>query len=180
MKKLISVLISIIAVFAVCTAFAVPAFAAVDVYSPQGTKIEHSVNDPKLNSSSSNQVTGASVSAGSNKITFSYTGSGTVDRWTVIDANGKVTEIDNNSPYYKVISNDGKTITIEVLDWSYFEGANAHTFNVITKDGASSNGTKNDSSKSPSTGAVSVAFASMAVAGAGASILALTKKKNAE
>ena len=67
MKKLISVLISIIAVFAVSTAFAVPAFAAVDVYSPQGTKIEHSVNDPKLNGGSSNQVTGASVSAGSNK-----------------------------------------------------------------------------------------------------------------
>ena len=59
MKKLLSVIISVIAVAALTASFAVPAMAAVNVYSPEAVVIEHQANDPSVNKMPSNQVTGS-------------------------------------------------------------------------------------------------------------------------
>lgn len=178
MKKLISVLVSIIAVFAVSTAFAMPAMAAINVYSPVGEVIVHEANDPTVNKTSSNQVKGAQVSNGSNQITYIYSGDGIFKGWELVDKDGNSIPLSNNSPAYKIISNSGKTLTLEILDWSYFEAPDGYTVNAIVEN-TTTGGNKNDSSKSPSTGAASIALASMAAAGAGAAILAV-KKKDAE
>lgn len=177
MKKLISVLISIVAVFAVSTAFAVPAMAAINVYSPIGENIVHEANDPTINNKPSNQVHGSQVSNGSNMITYVYSGEDFVG-WELVDKDGKAIPLSDNHPAYRIVSNQGKTLTLEILDWSYFETPDGYTVNAIVKSDAEP-GNKNDSSKSPSTGAASIALASVAAAGAGAAILAL-KKKDAE
>jgi len=178
MKRVISVLISIIAVFAVSTAFAVPAMAAINVFSPVGEVIVHEVNNPTVNNKSSNTVKGSQVSNGSNQVSFIYTGDGDFQGWELVDKNGNKIPLSENDPAYKIIKNDGKQLIIEIIDWSLFESPDGYTVNAVVK-GDSASGTKNESSKSPSTGAASVAFASIAAAGAGASILAL-KKKDAE
>ena len=171
MKKLISVLVSIIAVFAVCTAFAMPAMAAINVYSPVGEVIVHEANDPTVNKKPSANVTGK-------QITYVYTGSGNFQGWELDDKNGKSYPLSDNDPAYKIVSNSGKTLTLEILDWSYFESPDGYTVNAIVKDEVAP-GKKDDSSKSPKTGAATITLASMAAAGAGAAILAL-KKKDAE
>jgi len=178
MRKIISVLISIIAVFAVSTAFAVPAMAAINVYSPIGESIVHEANDPVVNKKPSTHVKGQQVSNGSNQITYTYTGDGNFKGWELVDKDGNSIPLSSNSAAYKIISNNGKTLTIEILDWSYFESPDGYTVSAVV-EGASGAGNKNDSSKSPSTGAASIALASVAAAGAGAAILAL-KKKDAE
>lgn len=178
MKKLISVLISIIAVFAVSTAFAVPAMAAINVFSPVGEVIVYEVNSPTVNNKSSNSVKGSQVSNGSNQISYIYTGDGDFQGWELIDKNGNRIPISENDPAYRIIKNDGKNLVIEILDWSLFQSPDGYTVNAVVK-GDSASGTKNDSSKSPSTGAASVALASIAAAGAGAAIFAI-KKKDAE
>lgn len=178
MKKLISAIISIIAVFAVSTAFAVPAMAAINVYSPIGEAIVHEANDPTVNKKPSTNVKGSQVSNGSNQITYVYSGNGNFQGWELVDKNGNSIPLSNNSAAYKIISNEGKTLTIEILDWSYFEAPDGYTVNAIVKDEVAA-GNKNNSSKSPSTGAASIALASVAAAGAGAAILSL-KKKDAE
>lgn len=179
MKKLISVLISIVAVFAVSTAFAVPAMAAINVYSPIGETIVHEANEPTVNKGPSNQVTGAQVSNGSNMITYIYSGDKEFLGWELVDKDGKSIPLSENNPAYRIVSNQGKTLTLEILDWSYFEAPDGYTVNAIVKDASSGTGNKNDSSKSPSTGAASIALASVAAAGAGAAILSL-KKRDAE
>ncbi len=180
MKKLISVLISIVAVFAVSTAFAVPAMAAINVYSPIGETIVHEANEPTINKKPSNQIHGSQVSNGSNMITYVYSGSGEFLGWELVDKDGKSVPLSDSNPAYRIVSNQGKTLTLEILDWSYFETPDGYTVNAIVKsDSAANAGNKNDSSKSPSTGAASIALASVAAAGAGAAILSL-KKKDAE
>ena len=74
-KKLLAAVISVIAAISVCTAFAVPAMAAISVYSPQGVAIICSINDPLVNKKPSNQLTGAQKEPGSKVITFTYSGS---------------------------------------------------------------------------------------------------------
>lgn len=178
MKKLISVLISIIAVFAVSTAFAMPAMAAIKVYSPVGEVIVHEVNDPTVNKKPSANVTGKQVSNGSSQITYIYSGNGDFQGWELVDKNGKSIPLSDNDPAYRIISNNGKILTLEILDWAYFEAPDGYTVNAIVK-GDDAEGNKNDSSKAPNTGAATITLASMAAAGAGAAILAL-KKKDAE
>lgn len=184
MKKVISVLISVIAAVSVCAAFAVPASAAIHVYSPQGVAIVHSANDPLLNGKPSTQVSGSQVSAGSNQLVFTYSGIATLSDWNLIDKDGKAVDLSAVSSACKVISQDGNTLVIEVLDWSAFESPDGYTVNALaevegTTSGETTTVDKDDSATSPDTG-VSVAAAAVCAAGAGAAILALTKKKDAE
>lgn len=181
MKKLLSMIISLIAVVSICTAFAVPAMAEINVYSPQAETIVHKANDPTVNKKPSNQVSGAQQSAGSDIITFTYSGSGKLLGWNLIDKDGNEIPLSNNAASYRIVSQEGKTLTLEILDWSYFESPDGYTVNAIIEgEGESTTGKKDNSSKAPNTGAASVAFASVAAAGAGAAILALSKKKDAE
>lgn len=177
MKKLLSVVLSIIIAVCACSVMAIPAMAF-NVTSPGGTTI-HVVNDPLVNSKESNQVTGNPVKPGGNEVTFTYKGDGDFKGWELLDKNGNSIPLSNNDPSYRIVSNDGKTLTLEILDWDKWESPDGYTVNAIVV-GSSSSGDKDNSSKSPGTGAVSVAFASMAAAGAGVAILGLTKKRDAE
>lgn len=186
MKKLLSVILSIMMVAAISISFAVPAMAAdgISVYSPGGTEILHTMNVPKVNKAGSNQIKGASVANGSNQFTFTYTGTGTLTGWEILDKDGKAFPANGDSSY-KVISKEGNSITIEVLDWSLWETPDGYTINAVVTETTSSTGTttpadSNTSSTSPSTGVASVAFATVAAAGAGVAALALLKKKDAE
>lgn len=181
MKKLISIIMSIVAVVAMSTAFAVPAMAAVNVYSPKGEAIVHQANSPLVNKQTSVNVSGKQQTAGSNVITFTYSGTdGTLKGWNLIDKNGNTIELDKNSKSYKIVSQEGNTLVLEILDWDYFESPDGYTVNAVVEGASSEASKKDDSSKSPSTGAVSVAIASVAAAGAGAAALTLLKKKDAE
>ena len=184
MKKILSVLISVIAAVSVCAAFAVPVSAAIHVYSPQGVAIVHSANDPLLNGQPTTQVSGAQVSAGSNQLVFTYSGTAKLSGWNLIDKNGNAVALSDVSDVCRVVSQDGNTLTIEILDWSAFESPNGYTVNALAEtEGTTSSETttvnKDDSATSPDTG-VSVAAAAVCAAGAGAAILALSKKKDAE
>ena len=177
MKKLLSVVLSVIIAVCACTAFAVPALAF-SINSPGG-RVEHVVNDPLVNNRKSNQVNGNSVAPGSNVVTFTYTGDGDFKGWQLVDKNGNIIELSENDPSYRIVSNDGKTLTLEILDWDKWESPDGYTVSAVTA-GEGTSGDKDSGSKSPGTGAVSVAFASMAAAGAGVAILGLTKKRDAE
>lgn len=187
MKKLISVLISVIAAVSVCAAFAVPASAAIHVYSPQGVAIMHSANDPLLNGQPTTQVKGAQVSAGSNQLVFTYSGTAKLSGWNLIDSNGNAVAFSAVSDACKIVSQEGNTLTIEILDWAAFESPNGYTVNALAATEGTTAGqatetttvNKDSSATSPDTG-VSVAAAAVCAAGAGAAILALSKKKDAE
>ena len=99
-------------------------------------------------------------------ITFTYTGTGTLEGW---EFNGMVEGVD-----YQVVSKDGNSITIELLN-GYNSDIDANA--LVDKD---SEGTKgNGKGKSPKTGAA--AATGLAAAGAGAAILlALKKREDAE
>lgn len=182
MKKLLSIIISVIAVVSLCASFAVPAMAAVNVYSPEGEVITHSINDPTINGKDSTNVNAAQSSNDSNIIVFTYSGSGKLIGWNLIDKNGKAISLSNDSSIYKIVSQDGKTLTLQILDWSYFESPDGYTVNALVEGTSTQGGSvdKDDSSKAPETGAVSIALACAAATGAGVSILALSKKKDAE
>ena len=177
MKKLLSIVLSVIIAVCACTATAIPALA-ISVRSPGGTVV-HDANDPLVNSKKSNKVTGNSVKPGSNEITFTYTGDGTLKGWQIIDKDGNAVPVGNNDPSYRIVKQEGNTLVIEVLDWDKWESPDGYTVNALV-EGETQEGSGDSSSKSPGTGAVSIAFASMAAAGAGVAILGLTKKRDAE
>ncbi len=180
MKKLLSVILSIVVVAAMVCSFAVPAMASISVYSPSGSVIEHSVNDPMLNGHSSGKVNGHSIN-GSNRLTFSYTGEGTVDSWEIVTKDGKTFSLKDSDGSYRIVEQSGNSVTIEVLDWSVWQSPDGYTVNAIVSGESTTPSTdKDSSSKSPSTGAVTLTFASIAAAGAGAAALTLLKKKDAE
>lgn len=182
MKKLLSVIISVIAVVAVCASFAVPSMAAVNVYSPQGEAIVHKLNEPTVNGEPSTKISVAQSSEDSDIVTFTYSGTAKLLGWNLIDKNDKAIALSTSADSYKVVSQEGKTLTLEILDWSYFEAPDGYTVNALVEATSTQGGTvdKDDSSKAPETGAVSIALASVAAAGAGAAVLALSKKKDAE
>ncbi len=184
MKKLVSILISVIAAVSVCAAFAVPASAAIHVYSPQGVAIMHSANDPLLNGQPTTQVSGSQVSAGSNQLVFTYSGTATLSGWNLIDKDGNAVDFSAVSGACRIVSQEGNTLVIEILDWSAFESPDGYTINALaavegTTSGETTTVNKDDSATSPDTG-VSIAAAAVCAAGAGAAILALSKKKDAE
>lgn len=181
MKKILSAVLSVIAAVSVCLAFAAPAMAEIHVYSPQAVAVIHEANDPLLNGKPTTQVTGAQVEAGSDQLVFTYTGDGELSGWNLIDKNGNAVDLDDVADKCKVVKMDGNTLIIEVLDWAAFESPDGYTVNCLAKVGSAPSGDadKDTSSTSPDTG-VSVAAAAVSAVCAGAAILALSKKKDAE
>ena len=183
-KKLLAAVISVIAAISVCTAFAVPAMAAINVYSPQGVAIICSISDPLVNKKPSNQITGVQKEPGSKVITFTYSGSSKLLGWSFVNGAGQEVSLADLADSCKIISQDGNTLVIEITNLDTFQAPDGYTVNakVEVKDGESESttGKKDNSSKSPSTGAASIAAASVAAAGAGIAVIALAKKKDAE
>lgn len=162
MKKLISVLLSVVMLVSV-SALSINAFAVVQ--SQQTTKSSSKVT-VEVNGNTSKDVTYQTDPNDPATITFTYNGDGTLEGW---EFDGMVEGVD-----YQVISEDGNSITIELLNG--FDGdidANA----LVDTD---SEGTKgNGKGKSPKTGAATAT--GLAAAGAGAAILlAMRKREDAE
>ncbi|MBR2100493.1 MAG: hypothetical protein IJ927_04115 [Eubacterium sp.] len=162
MKKIISIVLSLVMLVS-ASALTINAFA--EVQSPSsvtpGSKITVEVNG-----NTSKDVTYKADPDDPAIITFTYTGTGTLEGW---EFNGMVEGVD-----YQVVSKDGNSITIELLN-GYNSDIDANA--LVDKD---SEGTKgNGKGKSPKTGAA--AATGLAAAGAGAAILlALKKREDAE
>lgn len=163
MKKFLSILLSAIMLVSV-SAVAVNAFAVVE--SQETTKASGKVT-VEVNGSTSKDVTYKADPDDPAKITFTYTGSGTLQGW---EFDGLVEGVD-----YQIVSEDGNSITIELLN-GYDGDINA---NALVKGGKKGSGEGSGKGKSPKTGAV--AATGLAATGAGAAILlALRKKEDAE
>ena len=164
MKKIISVMLSLVMLVS-ASAVAVNAFAAVE--SQQTTKKTTNISG-EVNGVVSGDVTYTPDDDDPAKITFTYEGDGTLEGW---DFEGMVEGVD-----YQIISEDGNSITIELLNG--FDGdiiANA----LVEDEEETTKKSGKKKGKSPKTGAVTAT--GLAVAGAGAAILlALRKKEDAE
>ena len=155
MKKLVSILLSVMMVIAVC-AMSVSAFALEPVVSPSQKEITIIT---EVNGKPSKDVTAEQDKDNPRVYTFTYTGTGNFKRWEFPGS--------EEGKHYRVISKDGKSIKIEILDGWYGD----FTVNAIV-EGAPA---KDDSKKSPKTGAV--AALGVAAMGAGAAIIAAVKRR---
>ena len=158
MKKIISVILSVLMAFSACTLTAFTATATVVSPGEETTVIEISTT---VNNNVSTQITFERDSENPYKITFTYTGNGVLEGWSFIPED------------VKVLSQKGNSVTI-LVDAS----VKKVIANAIVKDATVPETTvpSQGESTSPSTGAM--AFTSIAVAGAGVAALAILKKKN--
>ncbi len=167
MKKILSILLAAMLAFSALGATSMMAFAASNtVVSPESTTRD---NDKigQVNGKVSDDVSYEVDPTDPNKITFTYTGDGEFQYWKFPG----MTE----GKDYKVVSQDGDSVTIQLLnDYAGEVIGNAiveFASETTTKKAAK----KDNKSSSPKTGA-SMATG-LALAGAGAAVLAAMKKK---
>lgn len=167
MKKFISVVLSMIMAVSVMAMATIPAMAAV---SPQSTTHARVIGG-SVNGSTSNDITYIADANDPNKITFTYNGDGNLTGW---EFPGLELGVD-----YEIISEDGNTITILLLDKEIDVVANA----IVDFGEGDTTKPAEDTTKpakpdkgetSPNTGAMTAT--GIAVAGAGIAILAALKK----
>ncbi|MFR5875588.1 MAG: hypothetical protein ACLUFN_03775 [Eubacterium sp.] len=166
MKKLLSIVLSVIMIFAVSSLTTI-AFAETVNSIESTTKASSTIG--KVNGQTSNDVTYERDPENPNKITFTYVGEGDITGW---EFPGMTEGVD-----YRIISQDGNSITIELLngyDGDVIGDAQVDFDGEETTTKKSSTG----KSKSPKTGAV--AATGLAAAGVGVAILAAIKKNDAE
>ena len=160
MKKIISVILAIAMLVSV-TAIASTVFGAVESIESTTKKNQITV---EVNGNETNDVVYEEDDDDPSQITFTYTGDGDLQGW---EFPGMVEGRD-----YEIISEDGNSITIRILDYDGPIIANA-----IVKD--TTTGKKgNEKKKSPRTGAGTAT--AVAALGVGVAVLALAKRKNEE
>lgn len=173
MKKIISILLSIMMVVAVGTMSAIPAMAAsVTVGSGENSVVVGG----SVNGSNSNFVVITQNPDYPGQFTFEYVGNETLVNWEFIGL---------EATDYFVSSKQGNKITIELSTTGSKKDFTANAITKATEGTTSSEGSTSTTkpsagntdkgSTSPSTGA---AMAGVAVAGAGIAVLALRKKND--
>lgn len=173
MKKLISVLLSIMMVVAVGAMSVVPAMAAnssnITVGSGDQTFTASGAVNGQLTTS---DVTIKVSDSDSYEVRFDYVGKEEFLRWEIIGL---------EEGEYTIVKKEGTTLIIKVNP-SVAEAKREFTANAITKKSANSGsttkpstGNTDKSGTSPSTGA---SVAGVAVAGAGVALLTALKKKD--
>ncbi len=162
MKKIISVVLSILMLISVASASSVVFAAGGNVQSIESTTKANKIN-VEVNGNETNDVIYEKDPTDPTKITFTYTGDGELQGW---EFPGMTEGVD-----YKIISEDGNSITIQLLNG--YDGP--VTANAIVKETTTKKKKDNEKKKSPKTGAVSAS--AVAVAGAGVAILAAMKKR---
>ena len=165
MKKIISILLSVVMLVSVSAA-AVNVFATVE--SQETTKATSKVT-VEVNGNTSKDVTYKTDPDDPAKITFTYDGNGSLEGW---EFDGMVEGVD-----YEIVSTDGNSITIRLLnDYDGDITANA----IVEEEGTTKKSSEGSGKgKSPKTGAATAT--GLAAAGAGAAILlALRKREDAE
>ncbi|MCH5315415.1 MAG: hypothetical protein J1E81_05830 [Eubacterium sp.] len=185
MKKLIVMVLSLVMVLTTMAVYTVPAMAKDAVISPTATTATEK-KKPSLHVNGSNadgDITFTEDPNNPNRVTFEYTGDGTVKDWedNLADELGFIEGTD-----YTAVINDDMTYTITFISEDAIAAWNNGLVwvNAIVEyddDTTSTTGKKDHSNKSPSTGAPTSAIAAtVAVAGAGFAVLAATKKRDAE
>lgn len=164
MKKVLSVILSVMMVFSVFAVSATTVMAAVG--SIESTTKQNTVI-VQVNGQTTTDIVYEKDPADPNKITFTYTGDGELIGWEFNITEGQE---------YRVVSEDGDSITIEIING--YDGEVIANAIVKFDDGETTKKPvkTNGGDKSPKTGVA--AASGLAVAGAGAAILAALKKKN--
>lgn len=167
MKKLISVILSVMMVLSLGALSVMPVMAAT-VSSEE--PVNPGVVSGQVNGQNSNDVTFVISPANPMEYTFTYGGNYEFLGW---EFNGLETGD------YNVVSENGKTITIQLTasgaNKSFVANAKVNAPTTSTTPTTPSTGDKDTSGKSPSTG---VAIGGIAVAGAGVAMLAALKKRD--
>lgn len=167
MKKLISIILSVMMVLSLGALSVMPVMAAT-VSSEE--PVNPGVVSGQVNGQNSNDVTFVVSPANPMEYTFTYGGNYEFLGW---EFNGLETGD------YNVVSENGKTITIQLTasgaNKSFVANAKVNAPTTPTTPTTPSTGDKDTSGKSPSTG---VAIGGIAVAGAGVAMLAALKKRD--
>ncbi len=166
MKKILSILLSVLMVASVLFVSVVPAMAK--TYGSQISTTAARKITVLVNGKGTNDITYKVDDNDKNKITFTYNGDGDLEGWNF---GGLVEGVD-----YTVLSEEGNSITIQ-LDASVGDvtaSASVDEGDEATKPGDTTAKPDNGGT-SPATGA---SLAGVAVAGAGVAMLLGLKKKN--
>lgn len=169
MKKLVSVLLSIMMVVAVGAMSIVPAMAATSSNITVGSGDQTFTASGAVNGQlTTSDVTIKVSDSDSYEVRFDYVGKDEFIGWEIIGL---------EEGEYTIVKKEGTTLIIKV-DPSVAATKREFTANAITKKSANSGSTTGNTDKSgtsPSTGA---SVAGVAVAGAGVALLAALKKKD--
>lgn len=169
MKKLVSVLLSIMMVVAVGAMSVVPAMAATSSNITVGSGDQTFTASGAVNGQpTTSDVTIKVSDSDSYEVRFDYAGKDEFIGWEIIGL---------EEGEYTIVKKEGTTLIIKV-DPSVAATKREFTANAITKKSANSGSTTGNTDKSgtsPSTGA---SVAGVAVAGAGVALLTALKKKD--
>lgn len=169
MKKLVSVLLSIMMVVAVGAMSVVPAMAATSSNITVGSGDQTFTASGAVNGQpTTSDVTIKVSDSDSYEVRFDYVGKDEFLRWEIVGL---------EEGEYTIVKKEGTTLIIKV-DPSVAATKREFTANAITKKSANSGSTTGNTDKSgtsPSTGA---SVAGVAVAGAGVALLTALKKKD--
>lgn len=179
MKKFLAIVLSVMMVLSVGFSSVVASAAQTTIESQETTKKRVQAH-VTVNGNTTSDITIDVDENDPNKITVTYTGDGELTGWNVYDADGNllVEGVD-----YKIVM-DGDVATITVLtdiDEIYVDAIIADETTEPTKPEDTTDGTTeptkpNKDNESPNTGAIGLT--GLAVAGAGAAILAAMKRKS--
>lgn len=171
MKKIISLVLSLVMAISVGAMATIPAMAK-DVVSPHSTTKAVDIST-KVNGSTSKDITYNRDKNDENVITFTYNGNGNLTGWEFPGM--------KEGKDYVVTSEEGNSITIELIngyDGKVVANALVDNGSETTKGNKETTKKTDKKSTSPKTGAVSAA--GIAVAGAGVAMLAALKKKSSD
>lgn len=171
MKKIISLVLSLVMAISVGAMATIPAMAK-DVVSPHSTTKAVDIST-KVNGSTSKDLTFNKDKDDENVITFTYNGKGNLTGWEFPGM--------KEGKDYVVTSEEGNSITIELIngyDGKVVANALVDNGSETTKGNKETTKKTDKKSTSPKTGAVSAA--GIAVAGAGVAMLAALKKKSSD
>lgn len=171
MKKIISLVLSLVMAISVGAMATIPAMAK-DVVSPHSTTKAVDIST-KVNGSTSKDITFNRDKNDENVITFTYNGNGNLTGWEFPGM--------KEGKDYVVTSEEGNSITIELIngyDGNVVANALVDNGSETTKSNKETTKKTDKKSTSPKTGAVSAA--GIAVAGAGVAMLAALKKKSSD
>lgn len=168
MKKLISVLLSIMMIVAVGAMSVVPAMAANSNITVGSGDQTFTASGAVNGQPTTSDVTIKVSDSDSYEVRFDYVGKDEFLRWEIVGL---------EEGEYTIVKKEGTTLIIKVNP-SVAEAKREFTANAITKKSANSGSTTGNTDKSgtsPSTGA---SVAGVAVAGAGVALLTALKKKD--
>lgn len=168
MKKILSIMLSIVMAVSVCAVATIPAMAVTvnsknDITQPSNIKVE-------VNGGTTTDVTFKEDTTDPSKITFTYDGKGKLEGW---DFSGLVKGTD-----YDIVSQDANSITIVLLNGKTAKDIAVTANATVAMDEETTKKKvkdKDKGSKSPKTGAT---MGGALVAGAGVAMLAALKKKS--